>query len=286
MKSLAVAPRHQQSQIVVTGRLAVALMAGRAVGGDIISRADRSVRIVHEAVLPGGTIFEDTHAVKGAFTTPCRARTISISRAREKTSPATRPIFRVPSHPHWPLPMATAVSGSRPSLAEVQARPIRRRSASSSPRRPGSRALPTTEPSRHRSRYTSYPALEVGLIGVPSDRDSFTTGRRLRQRRLSRQRSSILIRARRPGPASSSACVRSKGQLILSPGHFRNFADVGLIGANNSTVDCSNHSKTGDAFNPRFSLDSVSTDVTLGTLQPGDTVSYSTSSPPGHHARR
>ncbi|HEY1338726.1 MAG TPA: hypothetical protein VGF59_14520, partial [Bryobacteraceae bacterium] len=30
----------------------------------------------------------------------------------------------------------------------------------------------------------------------------------------------------------------------------------------------------GESSNPRFSVDAVSTNVTLGTLQPGDTVSY------------
>src|SRR5262249_61035047 len=64
-------------------------------------------------------------------------------------------------------------------------------------------------------------------------------------------------------------------QLILGPGHFENFADVGFLGANNSTVDLFRSFKdNGDPFNPRFSLDSVTANVKLGTLQPGDTVSY------------
>ena len=62
---------------------------------------------------------------------------------------------------------------------------------------------------------------------------------------------------------------------MLGPGHFENFADVGFLGANNSTVDLfSSFKDNGDRFNPRFNLDSVSADVDLGTLEPGDTVSY------------
>jgi hypothetical protein len=56
---------------------------------------------------------------------------------------------------------------------------------------------------------------------------------------------------------------------------FENFADVEFLGANNSTVDLFQSFKdNGSDSNPRFSIDSVSTDVKLGTLQPGDTVSY------------
>src|SRR5262249_6625654 len=58
-------------------------------------------------------------------------------------------------------------------------------------------------------------------------------------------------------------------------GHFANFADVGFLGANNRTVSLFDSFKdNGDPSNPRFTIDSVSTDVKLGTLQPGDTVSY------------
>ena len=64
-------------------------------------------------------------------------------------------------------------------------------------------------------------------------------------------------------------------QLVIRPGDFSNFADVQFLGANNSTVDLFRSFKdNGDRFNPRFSLDSVTATVNLGTLQPGDTVSY------------
>ena len=70
MKSLAAAPRHRQRQIVLTACLAVALMAGQAVGGEIVGAPIDLSAFVHEGLLPGGTIFEDTHSVTGALTTP------------------------------------------------------------------------------------------------------------------------------------------------------------------------------------------------------------------------
>jgi len=60
MKSLAAAPRHRQGQIVLTACLAVALMAGQAVRAEIIGAPIDLSAFVHEAVLPGGTIFEPT----------------------------------------------------------------------------------------------------------------------------------------------------------------------------------------------------------------------------------
>src|SRR6516162_10183701 len=70
MKSLAAAPRHRQRQIVLTACLAVAPMAGQTVRADFIAAPIDLSAFVHEAVLPGGTIFEDTRSVTGALTTP------------------------------------------------------------------------------------------------------------------------------------------------------------------------------------------------------------------------
>ena len=78
-----------------------------------------------------------------------------------------------------------------------------------------------------------------------------------------------------PGASFEFGLRTFERQLIIRPGDFENFADVGFLGANNSTVSLFKSFKdNGDAFNPRFSLDSVTADIKLGTLQPGDTVSY------------
>ena len=50
------------------------------------------------------------------------------------------------------------------------------------------------------------------------------------------------------------------------------FADVTRLGTNTSSFD--SLKDNFDPFEPRFTIDSVSTDVMLGTLQTGDTLSY------------
>src|SRR5262249_40038471 len=54
----------------LTACLAVALMAGQAGGGGGGGTPIDFFALVHGGGLPGGTIFEETHSVPGAFTTP------------------------------------------------------------------------------------------------------------------------------------------------------------------------------------------------------------------------
>src|SRR5262249_30221447 len=61
------------------------------------------------------------------------------------------------------------------------------------------------------------------------------------------------------------------------PGPLFNFADYEFIGINERTRHLFEDAfiiKFIDPFDPRFDMKPVSTDVGLGTLQPGDTVSY------------
>src|SRR6516165_9567935 len=73
MKSLANVLPHRQTKILLTAGLAVAFMADQAVGGEIVGAPIDLSAFVHEALLPGATIFEDTHSVTGAFTTPTQS---------------------------------------------------------------------------------------------------------------------------------------------------------------------------------------------------------------------
>ena len=53
--------------------------------------------------------------------------------------------------------------------------------------------------------------------------------------------------------------MHSSDSSCFTPELFADFADVGFIGANNSTVSLfASFKDNGDAFNPRFSVDSVS----------------------------
>jgi PEP-CTERM motif len=119
------------------------------------------------------------------------------------------------------------------------------------------------------------PALEDGLIGVPPNRDSFSATETAQAEATLTTTIIHPDSSTSPGPSFEFGLLTFERQLILGPGHLENFADVGFLGANNSTVDLFQSFKdNGDPFNPRFSLDSVSANVKLGTLQPGDTVSY------------
>src|SRR5262249_24595290 len=119
------------------------------------------------------------------------------------------------------------------------------------------------------SVHLSIPAVQVGLIGVPPDRNSVSATETAEAKATL---SATIIHpdfSTSPGASFEFGLRALERQLVLHPGVFENFADVGFIGASNSTVSLFNSFKdNGDPFNPRFSLDSVSTNVALGTLQP------------------
>ena len=58
-------------------------------------------------------------------------------------------------------------------------------------------------------------------------------------------------------------------QLFLAPGHFENFADVTFIGNVGNAFTFN-----GDEFDPLATLAPGSRNVSIGTLQPGDTYTY------------
>src|SRR5262249_49601449 len=119
------------------------------------------------------------------------------------------------------------------------------------------------------------PALQVGLIGVPPNRDSFSATE------TAEARATLEATIIHPDSSTSHGASFEFGlrtferQLVIRPGDFANFADVQFLGINNSTLSLFDSFKdNGDRFNPRFSLDSVFANIKLGELQPGDTVSY------------
>src|SRR5262249_54951327 len=81
------------------------------------------------------------------------------------------------------------------------------------------------------------PALQVGLIGVPPDRDSISATE------TAEAKATLTTTIIHPDFSTSSGATFEFGlrtferQLILGPGKFANFADVGFLGANNRTVD-------------------------------------------------
>ena len=116
------------------------------------------------------------------------------------------------------------------------------------------------------------PALQVGLLDVAPMRDA-----------LSATETAQAV-ARVDAVITHADGTFSKGgsfefglrelerQIPSGPGVFINVGDVETSGANASLFGSLTFN--GDDFNPSFSIDSVSTDVKLGTLQEGDTLSY------------
>src|SRR5262249_24668076 len=71
MKSFTAGPRRRRRPVALAACLAVALVAGQTVrAGSIVGAPIDLSAFVQEALLPGGTIFADTHSVTGALTTP------------------------------------------------------------------------------------------------------------------------------------------------------------------------------------------------------------------------
>jgi hypothetical protein len=276
MKSIGAALRHRRRQIVLAACLAVAWMPRQVMGGGIIGSPVDLSASVHEGLLPGGTIFDDAHTVTGAFTTPVQsAEYLYLASKGSNLSGRSTNIdgafasSLASSDGNGGVGVTAFIGGSPSntnpaSIGQLVAQATWRQNFTYNGSIPASISV-----SLH------IPALQVGLIGVPPNRDS---GRATETAEAKATLSSTIIHADSSTSAGASfefGLRTFERQLILSPGHFVNFADVGFIGANNSTVDLFKSFKdNGDRFNPRFSVDSVSTNVNLGTLQPGDTVSY------------
>jgi hypothetical protein len=251
-------------------------MGGQAVGGEIIGAPIDLSAFVHEAVLPGGTIFEDTHAVTGAFTTPTQsAEYLYLASKGENLSGRSTNIqgafasALAQSDGNGGVGVTAWIGGSPSNInpaaiGQLVSQATWKQNFTYNGTIPASISL-----------HLSIPAIQVGLIGVPPDRDSFSATE------TAEAKATLTTTITHPDLSTSSGGSFEFGlraferQLIGPAGVFPNFADVGFLGTNDSTVDLFKSFKdNGDRFNPRFSVDSVSTNVMLGTLQPGDTVSY------------
>jgi hypothetical protein len=276
MKLLAVALPHRHWRILLITWLAVAVMAGQAAGGGIIGAPIDLSAFVHEAVLPGPTIFEDTHSVTGASTTPVQsAEYLYLASKGENLSGRSTNIqgafasSLAQSDGNGGVGVTAFIGGSpsntnTAAIGQLVSQATWAQSFTYNGTIPASISL-----SLH------IPALQVGLIGVPPNRDSISATETAEAKATL---SATIVHpdlSTSPGASFQFGLRAFEQQLIIGPGSFANFADVKFLGASASTVDLFNSFKdNGDRFNPRFSLDSVTANVKLGTLQPGDTVSY------------
>src|SRR5262245_37916084 len=278
MSSLAAAPRHRQRQIVLTAYLAVALTAGQAVRADIVGAPIDLSASVHEAVLPGGTIFDDTHSVTGALTTPKQsAEYLYLASKVQNLSGRSTNIDRAfasalaESDGNGGVGV-TAFIGARPSNTNVAA--IGQLVSQATWKQ--NFTYNGTDPASI-SLHLNIPALQVGLIGVPPMRDSASVTETAEAKATLTATITHPDLSTSPGASFVFGLRAFETQLPSGPGGLVNFADFDFVGVNDSTRQLFE-----DAFiikfitpsNPRFDMKPVSTDVRLGTLQPGDTVSY------------
>ena len=115
------------------------------------------------------------------------------------------------------------------------------------------------------------PALQVGLIGVAPMRDAPSATETAQA--VARVNAVI---THGDGTISSGGSfefgLRAFERQLVSGTNLVNFGDVDIIGSNTSLFGSLRFN--GDEVSPRWSIDSVSTNVKLGTLQQGDTLSY------------
>jgi hypothetical protein len=251
-------------------------MAGQAVRADFIGAPIDLSAFVHEALLPGGTIFEDTHSVTGAPTTPKQSAEYLYDASKGENlsgrSTNIQDAFAsalAESDGNGGVGVTAWIGGSPSntnpaSIGQLVSQATWKQNFTYNGTDPVSISL-----------HLKIPALEVGLIGVPPNRNSFSATETAEAKATLAATIIHPDSSTSPGASFEFGLRTFEQQLVLRPGVFSNFADLRFLGANNSTVSLFDSFKdNGDRFNPRFTLDSVSTDVKLGTLQPGDTVSY------------
>jgi hypothetical protein len=251
-------------------------VAGQAKADGIVGAPIDLSAFVHEALLPGGTIFEDTHSVVGAFTTPKQsAEYLYLASKGENLSGRSTNITGAfasslaESDGNGGVGVTSWIGGS-PSNTNPAAIQQLVTQATWNQNFTYNGTIPAAI-----SVALHIPALQVGLIGVPPNRDSFSATETAEARATLDATIIHPDLSTSPGASFEFGLRTFERQLIFRPGDFANFADVGFLGANNSTVGLFKSFKdNGDRFNPRFSLDSVSANVKIGTLEPGDTVSY------------
>jgi hypothetical protein len=278
MKSCASAWLYPQRPLTLMALGAVALASVQAAyaDGEIVGAPIDLSAFVHEALLPGGTLFDNTQTVTGALTTPKQsAKNFHLGAKGENLSGRSKNIdgafasALAESNGNGGVGVTAWIGGSPSNTnsaanGQLVSEAIWKQNFTYNGTIPAAISL-----------HLHIPALEVGLIGVPPDRDSFSATETAEAKATLETTIIHPDASTSPGGSFEFGLRAFETQLFGSQGDFKNFAQFQALGVNKSTVSLFDSFKdNGDDFNPRFSLDSVSTNVKLGTLQPGDTVSY------------
>jgi hypothetical protein len=121
------------------------------------------------------------------------------------------------------------------------------------------------------SLHMAIPSIIVGLYGVPPNRSAVS---KLEQALAEIDLVTTIQRANgsiEAGGHYQFGVRAEEFQLPLSTGNFQNFADITFIGAPGAAVAV--HFNDDDS-SPAWTFDPFTVDVALGTLEPGDSLSY------------
>jgi hypothetical protein len=227
---------------------------------------------VHEALLPGATIFDDEHT----FFQPGPAdRTEYLYLASQGLNASGRStsiksaFASASAQGNYTGGVGvTSWIGGSPSLTDPDA--LEQLAAHTTWTQDFSNEVTTP---MAMSALFRIPALEVGLIDVPPERS------RISAAETAEAKASLAFIVTHADGSITKAPLLEFGlrafesQLVLSPGVFENFADFEFIGVTDQTLPLFDSFKfNGDRINPRFEIDAVSPKVDFGTLQPGDVL--------------
>jgi hypothetical protein len=250
------------------GAVALGAVQAAYADGEIVGAPIDLSAFVHEALLPGATLFDDTQAVTGAFTTPKQsAKNFHLADKGENLSGRSTTIVGAfasslaESDGNGGVGVTAWIGGS-PSNTNPASIGQLVSEATWKQNFTYNRTIPASI-----SLHVHIPALQVGLIGVPPDRDSFSATETAEAEATLETTIIHPDSSTSPGGRFEFGLHAFESQLLGPQGVFENFAVFQFLGVNKSTVSLFDSFKdNGDRFNPRFSLDSVSTNVKLGTL--------------------
>jgi hypothetical protein len=253
-------------------------MGDRAVYGEIVGAPIDLDAFVHEALLPGGTIFEDTHSVTGAMTTPKQSAEYlyHASKGENLSGRSTNIVGAfasslAESDGNGGVGVTAWIGGdpsstNPASIGQLVSQATWKQSFTYNGTIPASISL-----------HLHIPALQVGLIGVPPMRDSADVSE------TGEAKATLATTIVHPDLTTSPGASFEFGmrifetQLASGSGSLENFFDFEFIGANVFTqhlFDEAFRVEFVSITNPRLNMNPVSTDIRLATLQPGDTVRY------------
>jgi hypothetical protein len=262
----------------------LALLAGsaHALDNGVVAAPFNLTAYVQEAVQPGGTVQSDVANALGAVS--------GSDTTAEKLLIATKGINASGRSTNIPQAFASAtakadgdggvgVSGYEFNFEQANGGPATRQLSAQA-------SWAQTFTNNGTSNVTvnlqlHIPSLQVQLMGVAPNRDGFSA---------TETASAIASLAAEINHVDGSVAQRPvwqfglkefESQINLSPAVFANFGDLELIlegsqdGVNLFSSLTSNDSPNGEHnFNPKWTLDAVSTSVSLGTLKPGESVDY------------